>query len=90
VPDGTVEDDRILLGVTTPKDAGSGARDCRLPAEAQAAWRWLMDHLIGRLRFTDGIDRDVYEDAEGRQQQQRKRFPATLQLLPWKVIIHRR
>jgi hypothetical protein len=23
--------------------------------------------IIGRVRFTDGTDRDVYEDAEGRQ-----------------------
>jgi hypothetical protein len=27
----------------------------------------LWGRIIGRCRFTDGIDRDVYEDAEGRQ-----------------------
>jgi hypothetical protein len=27
----------------------------------------LWGRIIGRVPFTDGIDRDVYEDAEGRQ-----------------------
>jgi hypothetical protein len=26
-----------------------------------------MDRVIGRRLFTDGIERDVYEDAQGRQ-----------------------
>jgi hypothetical protein len=26
-----------------------------------------MDRLIGRRLFTDGLERDVYEDAQGRQ-----------------------
>ena len=26
-----------------------------------------MGRVIGRRRFTDGLERDVYEDAEGRQ-----------------------
>jgi hypothetical protein len=43
------------------------SRRARLLIPVPRAGGWVMDRVIGRRLFTDGLERDVYEDAEGRQ-----------------------
>jgi hypothetical protein len=51
-----------------PRPAAAGNDEARAGRATEAAPRgWVMDRVIGRRLFTDGLERDVYEDAAGRQ-----------------------